>query len=85
MTYAEYIFCFIGYQERYFRDFEKHRVTAYQVYLSVPRYKGRMPLSIQRFLPLPSDDLTFFSKDKTEELRALWLEKIRKEKQSKNT
>jgi hypothetical protein len=78
MTYAEYILTFQGYLRKYYNDFNKHRVTAYQVYCSIPK-KGNN-VSMTRFLPLPIDDMTVYDPEKIRTVRQLFIDKLRKEK-----
>lgn len=51
---AEFILTCRGYNKKFFHDFQKHRLTAYTVYCSIP-IKGQR-LKIDKWYPLPTDE-----------------------------
>ena len=81
MTYAEHVLAYWGYEEAYYMDFVKHRRTAYEIYLSRPKKRGATLLTIQRFMPLPTDRRNpGQSLKRIREVHAVMLEKLRNEK-----
>jgi hypothetical protein len=81
MTLAEFMLAWKGYEDDNFVQASMHRRTAYEMYLNRPRSKGSMPITIERFMPLPTDSLRQYrSTGKTKAIHSAFLEKLRKEK-----
>ena len=82
MTYTEYLLAFVGHSRAYYRDYEKYRAIAYQVYCS----NASNPVSIERYMPLP-----YVDKDKARDIakelsmREKMIAKLKREKDGKRT
>lgn len=83
MTYAEYLLTFSGHLRNYYLDYAKFRDVAYQTYLSQPR-KDKA-LSIQKYMPLPTDGRKALDTERAKNVRHAALEKLRKEKDGKRS
>ena len=80
MTFAEYVLAVIGKERQFYSDFSKHRLTAYQVYLSIPEGKGKNKKPIWQFFPLPTDENSSYDFDKLMKVREEALKQIRAKK-----
>lgn len=81
MTFAEHLVAYKGYQDEVYIKFSMHRRTAYEMYLSRPKAKGSVNVSIQRFMPLPIDkNAKGYSLDKIRKVHKIMLDKLAKEK-----
>ena len=83
MTFAEHILMVIGKERAFYQDFSKHRLTAYQVYMSIPTGKGSVKKSLENYFPLPTDIKKSFNLDHLSKVRELGLQRLRAEKAKK--
>lgn len=77
MSYKQIILSIRGYENKQIRDWERARLIAYEVYVSIPKKKGNSNMPIHSFMPLPSDQdrKRGLTKEKTKELRQFFIDK----------
>jgi hypothetical protein len=80
MTFAEHLLMMVGKQRAFYQDFSKHRLTAYQVYMSIPTGKGSVKKSIENYFPLPTDIKRSFDLDQLTKVREIAIQQIKARK-----
>lgn len=79
MTFQEHILAMLGHEEAVYLELSMHRRTAYEVYLSRPKGKSESILTIQKFMPIPTDKKNINdSLKKIREVHKLMLERVKR-------
>lgn len=86
MTLAEHSLAMLGHETNFIFHAAMHRRTAYEIYLSVPKKKGTIPVSLERFMPLPIDAKrkVSVSAEHIKNATALMLKRLENEKRAKS-